>query len=103
MILTVFPWQVGLIWNLVNATCGDIQRALLTRDSSLHKKKSGLRRQDIKLSLILQFAARGRELKRMQRIGKEFEEFVIVSKKKRCVKDLLVTLPVAMCLLCVVL
>ena len=33
--------------------------------------------------MILQFVAHGGELKKLQRIGKEFAEFVVYSKRKR--------------------
>ena len=57
---------------------------MLARVKSLHLKgRPHFRKQDIKLAFILQFIARGRELKRLQKIGKEFEDFVVHSHRKR--------------------
>ena len=39
----------------------------------------------MKLSVMLQFVAHGGELKKLKRIGKEFAEFVVYSKRKRYV------------------
>ena len=66
----------------MNATCGDSQAAVIAGVTSLTKRKR-FNRQDIKLSMILQFVAHGGELKKLQRIRKEFAEFVVYSTRKR--------------------
>ena len=69
---------------MVNATAKEMEAAMLAKVMSLHVKgRAHFRRQDIKVAFILQFIARGRELKRLQRIGKEFEDFVVHSHRRR--------------------
>ena len=67
---------------MINTTCTDSQAAVVAGVSSLTKRRK-FNRQDMKLSMILQFVAHGGELKKLQRIGKEFADFVIYSKRKR--------------------
>ena len=67
---------------MVNGACGDSQAALIAGVTSLTKRKK-FNRQEMKLSVILQFIAHGGELKKLKRIGKEFAEFVVYSKRKR--------------------
>lgn len=55
-----------------------------SRLSSLAKKK-GSGRPDIKVSLLIQLITRGKEAKRLQAIGKEFEDFLETSSSKRYV------------------
>lgn len=69
---------------MVNAMCGDSQAAVIAGVTSLTKRRK-FNRQEMKLSMILQFVAHGGELKKLQRIGKEFAEFVVYSKRKRLV------------------
>ena len=69
---------------MLNKTSKEMEAVMIAKVTSLHlKSKPHFRRQDIKLAFILQFIARGRELKRLQRIGKEFEDFVMHSHRKR--------------------
>lgn len=80
------PLQVERIWDLLNTTSKEVEAAMVAKVKSLHlKSRPHFRKQDIKLALMLQFIARGRELKRLQKIGKEFEDFVVHSHRKRCV------------------
>ena len=74
--------QVERIWDMVNGACGDSQAALIAGVTSLTKRRK-FNRQEMKLSVILQFVAHGGELKKLKRIGKEFAEFVVYSKRKR--------------------
>ena len=72
------------IWDLVNSTSKEMVAAMRVKVKSLHAKgRPHFRRQDIKVAFILQFIARGRELKRLQRIGEEFEDFVVHSHRRR--------------------
>lgn len=66
----------------MNGACGDSQAALIAGVTSLTKRRK-FNRQEMKLSVILQFVAHGGELKKLKRIGKEFAEFVVYSKRKR--------------------
>lgn len=63
-------------------TCGDSQAAVIAGVTSLTKRRK-FNRREVKLSVILQFVAHGGELKKLQRIGKEFAEFVVYSQRKR--------------------
>jgi hypothetical protein len=74
--------QVEHLWDMVNGACSDSQAALIAGVTSLTKRKK-FNRQEMKLSVILQFVAHGGELKKLKRIGKEFAEFVVYSKRKR--------------------
>ena len=67
---------------MVNGACGDSQAALIAGVTSLTKRRK-FNRQEMKLSVVLQFVAHGGELKKLKRIGKEFAEFVVYSKRKR--------------------
>lgn len=87
MLLLMLPLQVERIWDLLNTTSKEVEAAMMAKVKSLYQKgRPHFRKQDIKLAFILQFIARGRELKRLQRIGKEFEDFVVHSHRKRCVQ-----------------
>ena len=66
-------------------TSKEVEAAMIAKVKSLDLRRSHFRRQDIKVAIILQFIAKGRELKRLQKIGKEFEDFVIHSHRKRLV------------------
>lgn len=69
---------------MVNTTCKEMESAMIAKVKSLRVKgRPHFRKQDIKVAFILQFIARGRELKRLQKIGKEFEDFVMHSHRKR--------------------
>ncbi len=69
---------------MVNTTAKEMDAAMRAKVKSLHLKgRPHFRRQDIKVAFILQFIARGRELKRLQRIEKEFEDFVVHSHRRR--------------------
>ena len=77
--------QVERIWGMINGYAkdlsGDVQG--LKRGPSLRK---GLRKdKQWKLSLALQFNSRARDLKRLQRINKEFQEFVVAGEDRRYV------------------
>lgn len=69
---------------MVNMMCGDSQAAVIAGVTSLTRRRK-FNRQEMKLSVILQFVTHGGELKKLQRIGKEFAEFVVYSKRKRLV------------------
>lgn len=71
---------------MLNATSKEVEAAMMAKVKSLNSKKGPrFRKQDIKIAFILQFIAKGRELKRLQRIGKEFEGFILHSHRKRSV------------------
>ena len=73
------------IWDIVNAISKEAEQAMLAKVKSLNTKsvRRRLRKQDLKVSILLQFISKGRELKRLQKIGKEFEDFVLHSHRKR--------------------
>ena len=76
--------QVERVWDLLNSTSKEVEAAMTAKVRSLHPKgRPHFRKQDIKLAFILQFITRGREMKRLQRIKKEFDDFVIHSHRKR--------------------
>lgn len=69
---------------MVNVTCKEVENTMVAKIKSLHSKsKPRFRKQDIKVAFLLQFIAKGRELKRLQKIGKEFDDFVFQSHRKR--------------------
>ena len=63
-------------------TCGEVKAAMQSNVSSL-KTKRGLKRQDIKISILIQLITRGGEAKRLHAILKEFEDFLETSNSKR--------------------
>lgn len=73
------------VWDLILTTSKGIHSSMEKRKSSLIPKKTfgRLERRDLKLALALQFMTRGKELRRLEKIGKEFEEFVEVAERKR--------------------
>lgn len=77
--------EVERIWDMLNTTSKEVETAMSAKVKSLHTKggRPHFQKQDIKLSFIFQFIARGKELKRLQRIRKEFEDFVLHSHRKR--------------------
>ena len=79
---SVFLTKVERLWDMMNVACSDSQAAVISGVTSLAKRRK-FNKQDMKLSVILQFVAHGGELKKLQRIGKEFAEFVVYSKRKR--------------------
>lgn len=70
---------------MVNATSKEAEAAMIAKVKSLDSKglRHRLKKQDIKVAILLQFISKGRELKRLQKIGKEFEDFVVQSHRKR--------------------
>lgn len=69
---------------MLNSTSKEVESVMIAKVKSLRLKgRPHFRKQDIKVAFILQFIARGRELKRLQKIGKEFEDFVMHSHRKR--------------------
>ena len=69
---------------MVNVTAKEMEAAMRAKVKSLHVKgRPHFGRQEIKVAFILQFIARGRELKRLQRIEKEFQDFVLHSHRRR--------------------
>ncbi len=80
--------QVERVWDMINKTAKEAEEAMMDKVHSLNSKsvKRRLKKQDLKMSILLQFISKGRELKRLQKIGKEFEDFVLHSHKKRCVQ-----------------
>ena len=77
--------QVEYVWDLILSTSKDIHSSMEKRKGSLIPKKSfgRIERRDLKLALALQFMTRGKELRRLEKIGKEFEEFLDVAERKR--------------------
>ena len=73
------------IWDIVNATSGEVETAMTSRISSLVPSGRGFRRQDLKLSFLLHLVSKGTELKRLQKLGEEFQDFVVASQRKRYV------------------
>ncbi len=71
------------MWDLINVTCGDVKTAMTSRLATMTTKRGGGRRPEIKLSLLLQLITRGKEAKRLQAIGKEFDDFLQTSGSKR--------------------
>jgi len=58
---------------------------MIAKVNSLNTKgvRHQLKRQNLKVSILLQFISKGRELKRLQKIGEELQDFVLHSHKKR--------------------
>ena len=77
------------MWDLLNSTCKEVEKAMVAKVKTLHLKgRPHFGKQDIKIAFILQFIAKGRELKRLQKIKGEFEDFVLHSHRKRWVVSL---------------
>lgn len=73
------------MWDLILDIAGEIQQALAGKRGVL--KGQGLlhlKRHEIKAVLALQILSRGRELRRLQKISREFSEFIVLAQKKRC-------------------
>ena len=77
--------QVESMWDLVVSTCKGIHSAMEERKNSLvpHKTFGRLERRDLKLALALKFMTRSKELRRLEKIAKEFEDFMEVAERKR--------------------
>ena len=77
--------QVESVWDLIVSTCKGIHVAMEQRKNSLlpQKRFGRLERRDLKLALALKFMTRSKELKRLEKIAKEFEDFMEVAERKR--------------------
>ena len=77
-----FTFQVERIWGMVNSHAKDLHSdvAGLKKGPSMKKLR---REKHWKLSLALQFNSRSRDMKRLRKINKEFQEFVVVGEEKR--------------------
>ena len=76
-------FQVEKIWGMVNGYANDLSGDVqgLKKGPSLRK---GLRKdKHWKLSLALQFNSRARDLKRLQKVNKEFQDFVVAGEERR--------------------
>lgn len=74
------------MWDLVLEVTKDIQEVIsrVRHESSQSRKTFGrLERHELKVTLALQFMSRGKEVRRLEKIGKEFNDFVLVATKKR--------------------
>ena len=73
------------MWDLIVSTCKGIHSAMEDRKNSLVPQKTfgRLERRDLKLALALKFMTRSKELRRLEKIGKEFEDFMEVAERKR--------------------
>ena len=83
--LVLLPVQVEQVWDLILEVAGELQQALAGKRGVL-KGQSGLlhlKRHEIKAVLALQVLSRGKELRRLQKISREFSEFVVLARKKR--------------------
>ena len=65
---------------MVLVSCKEIQSVMVTKRASMTPMKVFQRGE---LKLVLQFMSKRKELRRLEKINKEFEEFVVVAEKKR--------------------
>ena len=68
------------IWDLVLGVTGDIQQVLPSRSQTGRRR---LKRRELRAVVALQFMSHGKELRRLDKIRKEFNEFVMLAQKKR--------------------
>ena len=78
--------QVERIWDLILTNAEDIQSSAVSKLGPPAGPRRTLRhldRSELKLALALQFMSKGRELRRLEKIGKEYEEFIADLLKHR--------------------
>ena len=73
------------IWDILLASCKDVQAAVSAKVGDLTTKSSlaNLQKGEVKLALALKFITKRKELRRMQKMAKKFKEFVHVATEKR--------------------
>lgn len=76
-------FQVERFWDMLLASCTDVQSALSMKDDRGLGPLASLRRRDVNLTMVLQLMTKAKEVNRLKRIRKEFEEFVPIATDKR--------------------
>ncbi len=65
------------------ASCKDIKSALSSKTDKPLTPLASLQRGDITLTMVLHLMNKAKEVNRMQKMAKEFEEFVPIAEQKR--------------------